>query len=76
MKESTTRVLVVDDERFFREAISEALDAAGIESEKVSNGQLRSPFSAQGSSTSEHGHRVNSRCMQCRRGSKQDRRQH
>ena len=39
MKESTTRVLVVDDERFFREAISEALDAAGIESEKVSNGQ-------------------------------------
>ena len=39
MNKSALRVLVVDDERFFREAISEALEAAGIESVKVSNGE-------------------------------------
>ena len=39
MNNSATRVLVVDDERFFREAISEALESAGIESVKVSNGE-------------------------------------
>ena len=39
MKATALRVLVVDDERFFREAISETLNAAGIESDKVSNGQ-------------------------------------
>jgi chemotaxis response regulator CheB len=30
MQERVVRVLVVDDERFFREAIRDALEAAGI----------------------------------------------
>ena len=39
MAETTPRVLVVDDERFFREAIREALAEAGIECEAVENGE-------------------------------------
>ena len=39
MSQSGMRVLVVDDERFFRESIAEALTAAGIETEKVASGE-------------------------------------
>jgi DNA-binding response OmpR family regulator len=38
MAETTPRVLVVDDERFFREAIREALVEAGIECETLESG--------------------------------------
>jgi DNA-binding response OmpR family regulator len=38
MAETTPRVLVVDDERFFREAIRDALAEAGIECEAVESG--------------------------------------
>jgi len=38
MAETTPRVLVVDDERFFREAIRDALAEAGIECETLENG--------------------------------------
>jgi DNA-binding response OmpR family regulator len=38
MAETTPRVLVVDDERFFREAIREALAEAGIECETLESG--------------------------------------
>jgi DNA-binding response OmpR family regulator len=38
MAETTPRVLVVDDERFFREAIREALAEAGIECETLDSG--------------------------------------
>ena len=39
MAEITPRVLVVDDERFFREAIQEALAEAGIECEALDSGE-------------------------------------
>ncbi len=39
MKAPTPRVLVVDDERFFREAIRDALSAGGIECQPVANGE-------------------------------------
>jgi len=38
MAETTPRVIVVDDERFFREAIREALAEAGIECETLEDG--------------------------------------
>jgi DNA-binding response OmpR family regulator len=38
MVERGPRVLVVDDERFFREAIAETLAAAGIDAEEVASG--------------------------------------
>jgi DNA-binding response OmpR family regulator len=39
MAETTPRVLVVDDERFFREAIQETLAEAGIDCEAVGSGE-------------------------------------
>ena len=39
MAEITPRVLVVDDERFFREAIRETLAEAGIECEALESGE-------------------------------------
>ena len=39
MAESQTRVLVVDDERFFREAIFESLTEAGIACEVAASGE-------------------------------------
>lgn len=39
MHQVATRVLVVDDERFFREAIGDVLAAVGIEAHKVSSGE-------------------------------------
>ena len=39
MAENTPRVLVVDDERFYREAIAEALVAAGIACETADGGE-------------------------------------
>jgi DNA-binding NarL/FixJ family response regulator/putative methionine-R-sulfoxide reductase with GAF domain len=40
MAENTARVLIVDDERFYREAIREALAGAGIACETADDGEL------------------------------------
>ena len=39
MAETTPRVLIVDDERFFREAIQEVLAEAGIDCEALESGE-------------------------------------
>ena len=38
MAEIIPRVLIVDDERFFRDAIRETLAAVGVDAESVSSG--------------------------------------